>query len=50
MLNKLKVAALAAMFSFTGALAHAEVNLSAHTTAQGTAEKLTVSTLGEYWL
>ena len=48
MLNKLKVAALAAMLSFTGALAHAEVNLSAHTTAPGTAVQLTVSALGEF--
>ncbi|MFL2790040.1 MAG: TAXI family TRAP transporter solute-binding subunit [Paracoccaceae bacterium] len=48
MLKTLKIAVLSATMAITGAVANAEVNLSAHTTAPGTAVQITVSALGEF--
>jgi TRAP transporter TAXI family solute receptor len=48
MLKTLKMAAFATGISLIGSLANAEVNLTAHTTAPGTAVQLTVTALGEF--
>ena len=48
MLKTLKMATLATGISLIGSLANAEVSLTAHTTAPGTAVQLTVTALGEF--
>ena len=48
MLKTLKTATLAATLFFTGAIANAEVNLTAHTSGTGTAVQINVTALGEF--
>jgi len=48
MLKTLKTAALAATLFFTGVIANAEVNLTAHTSGAGTAVQINVTALGEF--